>query len=170
MKIHKNKQIFMAIAALGLGLLAGCGQKEEAAPAQKTVHKHEHKPPHHGTPVVLGDEEYHMELVLDAPAGKLQAYIMDGELENFVRIKTDSFEITASLPGQEQLLLFKPIANNATGETAGDTSLFEAHADWLKTTTEFDAAIKAVTVNGKTYQNIHFNFPKGKDTDEKKEK
>ena len=115
----------------------------------------------------MGEEEYHVELVLDASAGKLQAFILDGELENFVRIPEASFEITARLPGREEVLTLKAVANRATGETVGDTALFEAQADWLKTTPAFDAVIKELTVRGNKYQNIVFNFPKGNDTDEK---
>ena len=58
-------------------LLGGCG-KESSNSQPPLAHKHEHIPPHHGTPVVLGNEEYHVELVLDAPAGKRQELVMDG--------------------------------------------------------------------------------------------
>ena len=85
-----------------------------------------------GTPVVLGNEEYHVEFVLDVPSGKLQAYILDGELENFIRIQQPSFQVAAKLPDRQELLAFAAVANRATGETTGDTSLFEARADWLK--------------------------------------
>jgi len=115
---------------------------------------------------VLGKEEYHVELVLDASAGRLQAYIMDGELENFVRVPTHSFVGAAVLGGKEEVLMFKAVANNATGEKVGDTSLFEAQADWLKTNAVFDAVLRQLTVRGTTYENITFNFPKGNDTDE----
>jgi len=146
-------------------LLSGCSQK--AASEKAIVHKHEHVPPHHGTPIVLGNEEYHVELVLDAAAGKLQAYVMDGELENFVRVQQPSFEVVASHQGHEDTLIFKAVANHATGETVGDTSQFEAQADWLRTEKEFDGILKALSVRGSKYEEIQFNFPKGNDTDEK---
>jgi len=115
---------------------------------------------------VLGKEEYHVELVLDASAGRLQAYIMDGELENFVRLPAQSFVVAARLAGKEEVLTFQAIANNATGEKVGDTALFEAQADWLRTNATFDAVLRQLTVRGTTYENITFNFPKGNDTDE----
>jgi hypothetical protein len=155
-----------AISAVTVLLwLSGCGQKP--APQNAVVHKHEHVPPHHGTPVVLGNEEYHVELVLDAAAGKLDAYVMDGELENFVRVQQPTFEVVASHQGHEDTLIFKAVPNQATGETVGDTSQFETQADWLKTEKEFDAVLKNLTVRGSKYQDIKFNFPKGNDTDEK---
>lgn len=149
-------------------LLTGCGAGKPAASPSPAEHKHEHKPPHGGTPVVLGNEEYHVELVLDAPAATLQAYIMDGELENFVRVTAKSFEIAIQLPDQKATLLFNAIPNQATGEAVGDTALFEARAGWLKSTSAFDGVLKELTVRGTKYQNISFNFPKGNDQDETK--
>ncbi|HWF17996.1 MAG TPA: hypothetical protein VG754_01945 [Verrucomicrobiae bacterium] len=154
------------LLAFACGCLTGCGDSNPTKPPS-TVAKHEHKPPHGGTPVVLGDEEYHVELVLDAPAGKLDAYVFDGELENFVRSTAPEFQVLAKLPSGGQTLVFKPIPNSATGETVGDTSLFETQADWLKKETNFDAVLKQITVRGKSYENVEFNFPKGNDKDEK---
>jgi hypothetical protein len=149
--------------ALAAGFAGGCSKTECSAPAKEVVHRHEHKPAHGGAPVELGEEEYHVEFVLDAPEGKLQAFVMDGELENFVRIDALSVEITAQVSGQQEQLRLHPVANNATGEKVGDTSLFEARADWLKATPTFDAVLKEITVHGKSYTNVLFNFPKGND-------
>ena len=155
--------------ALAAGLCSGCSKPENAAaPAKEAIHKHEHHPPHGGAPVELGEEEYHVEIVRDASAGKLQAFVLDGELENFVRIAAPSLEITATVSGHEEKLTFLPIPNNATGEKVGDTSLFEAQADWLKTTPAYDAVLKEITVRTKTYTNVAFSFPKGSDEGGKK--
>jgi hypothetical protein len=149
-------------------LIAGCRQKSPSVSSPATPTKHEHKPPHGGTPVVLGNEEYHIELVLNPVEGKLQAFVMDGELENFVRISAKTFEARATVAGKEEPLVFNAVPNRATGERVGDTSAFEARADWLKTNAAFDAVLQEITVRTKTYQNVQFNFPKGNDTDEKK--
>jgi hypothetical protein len=149
--------------------LCGCSQSSEtAADKTETVPKHEHQPLHGGTPVALGDEEYNVELVLDPAAGKLQAYVLDGEMENFIRIPANAIQIVAQVAGHEEKLELKAVPNNATGEKIGDTSLFETQADWLKTTPGFDAVLKEITVRGKTYSNVKFNFPKGNDNDAKK--
>jgi hypothetical protein len=154
------KNIFLIL--LALGICGGCSRTERA-PVTKAIPHHEHKPPHGGAPVELGEEEYHIEFVLDASAGSFQAFVMDGELENFVRIPAKSLAVTAQLSGQPEQLILLPVANNATGEKIGDTSFFEMQADWLKTTPRFDAVLKEITVHGKTYTNISFNFPKGSD-------
>ena len=153
----------MLAATLAWGLLAGCG-RQPPAPGS-AAQKHEHHPPHGGTPVVLGHEEYHLELVLDAPAGRLDAYVLNGEMENFVRIKAESFEIAAQLPDRPEVLVMNAVANRATGETVGDTSMFQTQADWLKHASSFDGVLKQLAVKGSTYQNVAFNFPKGNDTD-----
>lgn len=110
--------------------------------------------------MALGDD-YQIEWVLDEPAGKLQAYVLDGEMENFVRIAPPSFDLAVKLPDKKEVLHFKAIANLATGEKVGSTSLFEAQADWLKTNKTFDAVLLEINVEGDIYTNIAFNFPKG---------
>jgi hypothetical protein len=155
-------RIAMPLVALALALGAGCSKEPADSGAP---HKHVHHPPHGGTPVVLGDEAYHMELVLDAPNGVLQAYIFDGELENFIRSAVPSIEIDATVGGSPRTLVLAAVANPATGETVGDTSLFQAQADWLKSTADFDGVVKSVTIRGTTFTDVKFNFPKGNDTD-----
>jgi hypothetical protein len=84
-------------------------------------------------------------------------------MEEFVRSDMPSFEVTAKVGDTEQTLVFKPVANPATGETVGDTALFAAQAGWLKTTKAFDAVVKSVTLDGTEFTNVAFNFPKGGD-------
>src|SRR3954452_20946497 len=165
MRANAHSLVVFGLLAANM-MLAGCGDKDKQRLNATAPAKHEHIPPHHGTPVVLGNEEYHLELVLDAPSGKLQAYVMDGELDNFIRIPQSIIKASVRRPEREETLEFKGIANNATGEAVGDTSLFEAGADWLKTTPTFDATIEELIVRGKMYQNVKFNFPKGNDSDE----
>jgi len=163
------KMIPLLATATLLILFSGCSKNENTAVSGTApVHKHEHHPPHGGAPVELGEEEYHVELVRDATAGKLQAFVLDGELENFVRIAAPSLEVDVEVAGRPEKLMFMAVANNATGEKLGDSSLFEAQADWLKTTPEFDGVLKEIIVRGKGYTNISFNFPKGSDEGGKK--
>lgn len=159
----KIKLTILSGLALSAALIAGCSKTETPPPGKEAAHHHEHKPPHGGAPVELGEEEYHLEFVRDAAAGKLQAFVLDGEMEGFIRIAAPSFEVTAQVDGRPEVLVFHPIANNATGEMAGETSLFEAQADWLKRTATFDAVLHTITVRTKAYTNVSFNFPKGSD-------
>lgn len=152
--------LFSWVAAAAL--LTGCGDSHHGHDhAGGKPHKHEHTPPHGGTPVVLGKEQFHLELVLEATNGLLQLYVLDGHMENYVRLTNVSVEVTAQAGGQSHALAFNAVATAASGETVGDTSLFEARAEWLKTTTNFDATIKALTIRGSKFENVTFNFPKG---------
>lgn len=156
----KNLGLAIAMASVFSGSI-GCKDANQRPEGIATPHKHEHVAPHGGTPVVLGVEEAHLEFVLDAAAGKLQAYVMDGHLENFVRITAESFTVTVRRGSAAEALTFKAVASGATGERVGDSSLFETRAEWLKSTSSFDATIDSLTVRGKTYENVKFNFPKG---------
>jgi hypothetical protein len=153
------------LLAAVLALICAPGCSRTPADSSGQPHKHVHHPMHGGTPVVLGDEAYHIELVRDASAGTLQAYVFDGELENFIRSAVPSIEIVASVGGEQRTLVLAAVANPATGETVGDTSMFEAQADWLKTTPDFDGILKSVTIRGTTFAGVKFNFPRGNDTD-----
>jgi hypothetical protein len=114
---------------------------------------------------VLGSEDYHLELVLDPTAGTLQAFVLDGEMEDFVRSPAPSLVITASDGAARRRLVLAAVANPETGESVGDTALFEGQADWLKKSAlRFDGAIESVTIRGRTFTDVTFNFPKGNDS------
>jgi hypothetical protein len=148
------------ITLLVAATLAGAGCSKSSAPAHAHG-KHEHTAPHGGTPVVLGQEAYHLEVVRDADTGKLSVYVLDGEMEKFIRVPAPTLEIVATVGGQPRPLTLKAVANPATGETVGDTALFETQADWLKTTATFDAVVTKIDIKGTAFTAVAFNFPKG---------
>jgi len=159
------KSVLRLFSAALLALsFVGCSKNETAVAATPAA-KHEHHPPHGGTPVVLGREAFHLELVRDAAAGRLTAYVLDGEMENFVRVKAASFEVVASGGAEKRVLTFRAVANPATGETVGDCAQFEASATWLKTEATFDATLTSLEIRGTTFAAVAFNFPKGNDRD-----
>ncbi len=148
-----------------LSLFLGCTKKEIPPTVAPFPARHEHHPPHGGTPVVLGDESYHLEFVLDPVEGKLQAFILDGEMENFIRATALRFEVVAIVNGEKRPLVFDAVADSATGEKVGDTALFEASADWLKSTPKFDATLVSLSIRGTSFEAVKFNFPLGNDRD-----
>jgi hypothetical protein len=150
-------------------LLTGCGKDPAANSSPATsAQAHQHRAPHGGTAVELGEEAYHLELVLDAAQGKMQAFVLDGELEQFVRVRAESFEVLATLPSKQESLIFHAATTPATGEKVGDTALFEAQADWLKASPTFDGILKELTIRDTAYREVPFNFPKGNDEKEKR--
>lgn len=152
----------LALAAL----LAGCGQKapsDIAALPPSAPAKHHHDPPHGGTGVELGEEDFHLEFLRDGATGRMRVYVLSAHMEGFVRLPLESFEVAATVGGKQETLVFKAVANTATGETVGDSAQFETQADWLKETKTFDAVLKEITIRGKSYKSVKFNFPRGND-------
>jgi len=142
------------------GLFFGCSKSPGTAPDTSVQRFHPHAAPHGGTLVAFGDDEYHIELVLDPAASKLQAYVFDDDVENFVRSTSNSFEIKVNAGGTTHDIVLGAVANPETGETIGDTSLFETRADWLRTTSQFEGVIAAITIRGTLYSHVEFRFPK----------
>lgn len=150
------------ILPLALALLAGCGDSKRDGHAG-----HQHTPPHGGAVVILGNEEYHLELVLDPANAKIQAYVLDSHMDKFIRLTNESFTVTAKLVGKPETLVFRAVPNAATGEKVGDTSQFEAEAGWLKLASAFAGEVDSLTIRKKKYEKVAFSLPKGNVPDAK---
>lgn len=137
------------LAAWWLLTLGGCGQHESSASGSG----HVHRAPHGGTLVEVGQHAYNLELVRDATAGRLTAYVLDGHAENFIRIAMPAFDLVAFTGGERKTLTLRAVANTATGETVGDTSQFEAQADWLKNVAEFPGTVTTLEIRGTKFSN-----------------
>ena len=109
----------------------------------------------------MGDEEAHIEFLVDAEAGTVTAWFFTPHMERYLRIKAETFEVLARRADGEAMLTFAAVANTGTGETVGDTSQFVARADWLAGARSFDAVLPEVSVRGTVYRDIAFNYPKG---------
>ncbi len=153
------KTLVALFAVLSLATFTAC--KPSGSSHSHGHGGHHHEPPHGGTALDLGEEDAHLEFVLDATAGKLTCYVLKPHMSGFQRITQESLELTAQVNGKAEPLTLKAVANAATGEKAGDTSQFEAQADWLKSAKSFDAELKSINVRGKDYAALKFNFPKG---------
>lgn len=124
------KNLIIVLCSVFLSLAVGCRDSSSHGHA----HDQDHAPPHGGTPVVIGGDKFHLELVHDATVGKMQAYVLDGHLESYVQVPETSFVLVAKVGEQ---------------------------ADWLKTAKEFAGSIPTITLNGATFTKISFPFPKG---------
>jgi hypothetical protein len=156
-----NARLAPLLLALAVAAAAGCAKAPPPPPAPGETALHRDEPPHGGTPVVLGQAEYHLELVSDHVTGRLQAYVLDGEMEDFVRSSSPTLELAVTTPGGPRQLVLAAVANPVTGETVGDTSLFEGQSDWIRTTPDFDADLATITIRGTPFTHVRFNFPKG---------
>jgi hypothetical protein len=127
------------------------GNKEKKSHAG---HAHTHDAKHGGVALVLGEEAYHIEFTYGETPGVLQAYFLDGEMENYVRVAAPSFATIAKMGDEEKPLVFHATTNSATGETVGNSALFEARADWLVGKPLLKLSIPTITVKSSTYTNL----------------
>jgi hypothetical protein len=107
----------------------------------------------------LGEEFAHIEIVLDAVTGTLTAYALDGEAEKSVRIKQSEIEIVINNP--TATIKLGGVSNSLTGETTSDTSEFGGQSNRLKGATDFDGVIKTISIKGKQFKDVKFDFPDG---------
>ncbi len=148
-------------ALVARAFLNGCGDSQSTT-QHAPGHTHDdHAPPHGGTPVIVAEDKFHLELVLDASAARMQAFVLDGHLESYVAVTETNFLLLAKTGAKEEQLAFQRAAEPASGKVPEKSSLFEAQSEWLKTTKEFDGRIPSITLNGRTFTNISFSFPKG---------
>ena len=90
----------------------------------------------------------------------MTAYILDGEMEKFIRVPLGEFLI--HIVGQSgETLRFQAVGNPATGEKIGDSSEFIASSSWLTNHGLFDGIVVEIKIGLKTYQGVTFSYPKG---------
>jgi len=143
---------------LAAALAGGCGRGGAGGGPEEGTSEFRHKAPHGGTMVALGDD-FNLELFRDAETGVLSAYILDDDAEDFVRSADSAIAIQATEGGRTHDLILSAVANPATGETVGDSALFQTRADWLRGSDPFAARLARLTVHGSTFTNIRFNVP-----------
>lgn len=124
-------------------------------------HGHAHTAPHGGTLVEIGEHQFNVELVLDAQAGKLTVWLLDAHAEHFVRSAAPQLEIVTRVAGEARTLALLPVANSATGESAGDTAQFEATADWLRGLPALAGEFRQLNFRGAVFSNVVFSVAAG---------
>lgn len=156
---------------LTLFYVSGCGtdhnqlKSENHSHDHSEHHAHHHEPPHGGTVFRLGDELYHLEWVKDTEAGIMRCYVLDGHMENFVRIQQKAFEVSIPQADSDLLIwIFNAVENRATGEKVGDTSEFHASLSELTDQNKFEGKLLKVHIRGQEFENIDIKFPEGNET------
>ena len=149
-------------------LLASCGVENDRSAvsnhnnqAKPPTHKHQHVPPHGGAVVVLGEELYHLEFVLDETSAALHCYVLDGHMENFIRIQAAKLILEVE-PNKTVVLM--PVVSRVTGESVGNTSHFSARLDWAKERKRFAAVLREITIQGNRFENVAFRYPEGNES------
>ena len=160
MKIYPT--ILMSIA-LSFG---SCGEEDGAGHSGSGVHYH--APPHGGILVELGEHGYgyNLEFYLE-DQGFLQIFVWDAHVDNLVRIKQEKIDLLVpDGNGTQKTIVCAAVADAATGETVGNTSLF-ATSKSIVDQLPLKGVIPSIKVIGKTYENVPFEFTKNSDGNEK---
>ena len=146
------------LAILTALLCAACGDDvHEPAPAAATA-KHDHQPLRGGRLVEIGEHVAQVEIVHDAEAGTLTAYVMNGHASRAVRLPARSLPVRIEAAGEEFALELKPVADALTGETVGDTSRFEIRADLLERIRSFRGVIVELHVFDRVFRDVAFTY------------
>ena len=151
-----------------LMLLAGCGVENDPSAAsnhnnhaESPTHKHQHVPLHGGAVVVLGEELYHLEFVLDEAFAALHCYVLDGHMENFIRIQDPKLILEVE---PNKTVVLTPVVSRATGESVGNTSHFSTQLDWARERKHFAAMLQEITIQGNRFENVAFRYPEGNES------
>ena len=133
-------------------------------------HHHAEKGPHGGALVAIGEDDAHLEFVLDSDAGKLTAYVLDGEAEKPVAVKQANLQLAfnllppddedgtkSDLPDSVSVVMLEAVSPASNG-TATE---FAVQSDDLKGAERFEATLTAITIAGKSFKGILFKYPEG---------
>lgn len=133
-------------------------QEAEAATPAPTRHSHghAHAAPRGGALVELGDEFAHLEVLFDSASGRVTVYVLDGEAVGAVRVSHEA--LTLTIEGGETVTL-PAVASVLTGETAGDSSHFEAAVPALAGARRVAGVLSAITVRGITFEGVRVEAP-----------
>jgi len=148
-----TRLFYSLLVSVAVASLAGCAKHGHEAGGG-----HVHKAPHGGTLLEVGAHAFNLEVVRDSAAGKLTVYVLDGHAENFVRIAARELQVTAYAGGERRVLALAPVANPATGETVGNTSQFEAQADWLKQSGALNGEIGPLEIRETKFPPVAFQL------------
>ena len=167
--------VLLAIAGLLTGGI-GCGggdnlQEFDDAhikPADPGAHDHhhhhhdeEHKAPHGGTLVALGDHQYHAEIAWDETAKTITVYVLDGEAEKAVPIDAKEIVLAIGIGKNAETHKFtaKPQENDGDGKcsrfVSSDKALFDKFHDSESTSGQIDLPIGEKTFPGVVAHDHH---------------
>lgn len=137
-------------------------KKEDTTSTEsKEFTPHKHHAPHGGTLIVFGEEFAHLELKLNFTTGQIQAWVLDGEAEKYIRLSQKEILFEIEIDEKKFPLSLKPVENTLTGETVGNTSLFQGQHPQLKDVSHFHATLQSINIKAQIFEKIEFCFPEG---------
>jgi hypothetical protein len=165
--------------------LAGCGGAKDEFKSAKDVskdraaivkkkdeehaheHEHHHHAPHHGSLTMIGDHAAQIELTVDAEAGKLTVYVLDGEAEKSLDVDQPDLEASVTPDGATAPLTLKLVAADAAKQSEG----FAAQDDKLKGVKKLKGTLTSLKLKGKDKadEKVAVEFDSAKATEEAEE-
>lgn len=126
---------------------------------------HHHSAPNGGTLVEIGDHSGNLEFKFNSKKGLLKVWLLDGCAENYVRSDQKDFSIqliSRHLDGdfEEPMLTLKmkAKANLLTGETVGNTALFQVKDKRLKNAKRIKGMIPELIYKGAKFKQLYFDL------------
>lgn len=111
------------LLSLALALLVGCGSTTPTPPTEKAAHNHPSRGPHGGPLVEWGEEEFHLEVVIDRPTGTATVYVLDDEAKAEVAVTAKV--LTLSLTGEPPTVVTLNAVPNSSSKFVGTHELFK---------------------------------------------
>lgn len=147
--ISHTSQSCLRLAAAVVLLFSGAAAAWSAPPA--AGHAHPEKGPHGGPLLELGDEEYHMEVMLDEKTNVLTLYVLDSAAKGLVPIEAK--EVLINLKHAGKPVQFKLQAAPAKTDPEGKASCFQLKSAALVHDLHHKdhGARVAVKIQGKSY-------------------
>ena len=155
--------IFLKFSVLASFLIfSGCGDGHDHDHKGHDHGGHAHEAPHGGALVLLGEHGtgFHLEVIL-SEEGILDLYVLDGEVDKFVRISQEELALQVTTKDSEsQSVSMTAVEDAATGESIGNTSHFQARTE-MKGVENFDAVLSSVKIKGTVFEKVSFSYPGG---------
>ncbi len=153
-----TKHLWLALFAVGGLLAAGCAPPAAPAPTPSAPKPHAHpsKGPSGGPLVEWGEEEYHLEIVIDHTTGQATVTVLDESATKAVPL--DAKSITVSVKDTPPVKVTLD-ANPQDADPKGQSSRFAGKSDALKTPKEIEGSVSG-TAGGKNYSGGFVHRPK----------
>ena len=151
---------FFSILLLAAAL--GCGDSHDHDhEGHNHGDAHGHQAPHGGVLVNVENEFCHLEFVLEPGTTRLQMHAMRFHpREAPVKFFMEKIEATANAGNEEKTITFKPTKRDGVTATDQPTSVYVAEVDWLENAPNFNGTVKKLTIEGKPFSEIAFQFTK----------
>jgi hypothetical protein len=113
--------------------------------------------PHGGSMVALADKSMHLEVAFDPSSGKLAVYLYGPDGHTPIKLKTTALQASVTPDGAGTMVqaALAAVADPAAGNTAGESSHFDATVARLKGVSKFNAVIRGLPEGSE----VTFSYP-----------